>query len=85
MKTSREQFEEWFSPQKDEMKRNGLEMIAITRMHQRQWSAWQASRQCIEVELPEPFSCYQVETGKLYYDDEVVSAMSNAGIKIKGA
>ena len=49
------------------------------------WRMWQASRQCIEVELPEPFTCYQVETGKLYYDAEVVSAMSNAGIKIKGA
>ena len=45
MDKSRQQFEEWFAPQKEEMKRNGLGMISITRMHQRQLSAWQASRE----------------------------------------
>lgn len=49
---SRQQFEEWFAPQKEEMKRSGLGMISITRMHQRQWMAWQASRESLEVELP---------------------------------
>ncbi|EPJ5787309.1 hypothetical protein JRA49_001193 [Providencia stuartii] len=52
MDKSRQQFEEWFAPQKEEMKRNGLGMISITRMHQRQLSAWQASRESLEVELP---------------------------------
>ncbi|EOE1186675.1 hypothetical protein [Proteus mirabilis] len=54
MDKSRQQFEEWFAPQKEEMKRNGLGMISITRMHQRQLSAWQASRESLEIELPEP-------------------------------
>lgn len=76
MKTSREQFEEWVN----------LNVLVINkRTLSLYWEVWQASRQCIEVELPEPFTCYQVETGKLYYDAEVVSAMSNAGIKVKGA
>lgn len=52
MDKSRQQFAEWFAPQKEEMKRNGLGMISITRMHQRQLSAWQASRESLEVELP---------------------------------
>ncbi|MGI3431270.1 hypothetical protein [Providencia stuartii] len=50
MNKSRKQFEEWFAPQKEEMKRNGLGMISITRMHQRQWMAWQASRESLEKE-----------------------------------
>ncbi|EOM0844417.1 hypothetical protein ACNA1O_003467 [Proteus mirabilis] len=54
MDKSRQQFEEWFAPQKEEMKRNWLGMISITRMHQRQWMAWQASRESLEIELPEP-------------------------------
>lgn len=45
MDKSRQQFEEWFAPQKEEMKRNGLGMISITRIHRRQWMAWQASRE----------------------------------------
>ncbi|MCK9787982.1 hypothetical protein [Providencia sp. CIM-Carb-044] len=47
MNKSRQQFEEWFTPQKEEMKNNGLGMISITRMHQRQLSAWQASRESL--------------------------------------
>ncbi|HEM7134077.1 TPA: hypothetical protein U2I51_003585 [Providencia rettgeri] len=47
MDKSRQQFEEWFAPQKEEMKRNGLGMISITRMHQRQLSAWQESRESL--------------------------------------
>ncbi|EMO6186592.1 TPA: hypothetical protein ACKRRO_001610 [Proteus mirabilis] len=53
MDKSRQQFEEWFAPQKEEMKRNGLGMISITRMHQRQWMAWQASRESLEKERDE--------------------------------
>lgn len=82
MKTSREQFEEWYS------NRYGIPDFSKAFENAKRADAfevWQASRQCIEVELPEPFTCYQVETGKLYYDAEVVSAMSNAGIKVKGA
>lgn len=51
MDKSREQFEEWFAPQKEEMKRNGLGMMHMTRMHQRQLSAWQASRESFEPQI----------------------------------
>ena len=47
MDKSRQQFEVWFAPQKEEMKNNGLGMISITRMYQRQLSAWQASRESL--------------------------------------
>ncbi|VEB72453.1 Uncharacterised protein [Providencia rustigianii] len=47
MDKSRQKFEEWFAPQKEEMKNNGLGMISITRMYQRQLSAWQASRESL--------------------------------------
>ena len=57
MDKSRQQFEEWFAPQKEEMKRNGLGMISITRMHQRQWMAWQASRESLINNLPESINC----------------------------
>ncbi|HGN2048581.1 TPA: hypothetical protein ACKRY8_002623 [Proteus mirabilis] len=51
MDKSRRQFEEWFAPQKEEMKRNGLGMMHITRMYRRQLSAWQASRESAEPEI----------------------------------
>lgn len=49
MKTSREQFDEWFSAQNERMMSCGLGMIHIRRAHDAAWAAWQASRQCIEV------------------------------------
>lgn len=50
---SRPDFEAWFSSRKESMKRCGLGMIAIRRAHDAAWSAWQASRAAIVVELPE--------------------------------
>ncbi|WP_275075877.1 hypothetical protein [Providencia rettgeri] len=52
MDKSRQQFEEWFATQREEMKNNGLGMMHINRMYQRQLSAWQASRDSLNVELP---------------------------------
>lgn len=49
MKTSREQFEEWFSVQKERMTSCGLGMIHIRRAHDAAWAAWKASRQFIDV------------------------------------
>lgn len=51
MTTSREQFDEWFSAQKERMMSCGLGMIHIRRAHDAAWAAWQLSRQCIEVGL----------------------------------
>ncbi|QPE15772.1 hypothetical protein IMQ36_11195 [Providencia rettgeri] len=80
MDKSRQQFEEWFAPQKEEMKRNGLGMISITRMHQRQLSAWKASRESLEIELPEPF----IANETWCYDEDLVNqALISNGVKIK--
>ena len=83
MDKSRQQFEEWFAPQKEEMKRNGLGMISITRMHQRQWMAWQASRESLEVELPEPFIANENCENWCYDEDLVNQALISNGVKIK--
>lgn len=76
MTSSREQFEEWVKGNLHPSASNAVIRIA--------WSAWQASRQCIEVELPEVedpanFFCEVYDTYKMQ------QAMTSAGIKIKGA
>ncbi|WP_272689644.1 hypothetical protein [Providencia sp. PROV033] len=91
MDKSRKQFEEWFAPQKEEMKRNGLGMISITRMHQRQLSAWQASRESLEIELPK--KCNTSIAGdtktKYYFNginegiDKCKQILISNGVKIK--
>ncbi|ENY6786874.1 hypothetical protein ACF1CY_004402 [Providencia rettgeri] len=63
MDKSRQQFEEWFAPQKEEMKNNGLGMISITRMYQRQLSAWQASRESL-INNMEPVAWMYPSIGK---------------------
>lgn len=74
MTSSREKFEEWVKDNLHPSASNAVIRIA--------WSAWQASRQCIEVELPEWF----VDKVNAVYDrDEVEQAIESAGIKIKGA
>ncbi len=88
MDKSRQQFEEWFAPQKEEMKRNGLGMISITRMHQRQLSAWQASRESLEIELPEPNP--EDSGSPNFYDgyntaiSDIHDELTSNGVKIKG-
>lgn len=76
MKTSREQFEEWVKNNMHPSASNAILRIA--------WDCWQASRQCIEIELPEVeepanFFCEVYDTFKIQ------QALTVAGIKIKGA
>lgn len=78
MTSSRERFEEWFQTQ------TGYPLGYDERMQHDMWSAWQASRQCIEVALPEVedpanFFCEVYDTFKIQ------QALTVAGIKIKGA
>ncbi|ECO5948681.1 hypothetical protein G4F23_002970 [Salmonella enterica] len=85
--TSREQFETWA---------NKLPSISITGYLERHgdqyvddyhcslWSAWQASRAMIEIELPEPFSLARSASGlTYYYQDEVDAQIELSGLKIK--
>lgn len=91
MTSSREQFEWWVR------RDTGLDLFRTNypmKLHDQQdykdintnlaWMAWQASRQCIEVALPEVedpanFFCEVYDTFKIQ------QALTVAGIKIKGA
>ncbi|MCK1966817.1 DUF551 domain-containing protein [Franconibacter sp. IITDAS19] len=51
--SDREQFEAWFQPRQVAMKKNGIGLISINRLKQRQWEAWQASREALKAEQGE--------------------------------
>ena len=77
---NREQFEEWF----DE---SGFKKFKETA-----WSAWQASRECLVVELPDRFDehyqdYYEDVDGGCFnegrYINEVHAALTAAGVKYK--
>ena len=49
------------------------------------WSAWQASRDAIEIELPEPFDLHCDPSPEMVYDaDDTNDAITSHGIRIKG-
>lgn len=81
MKTSREQFECEMSKFGDcvDMRRakNGDQEYMACDVGLA-WRMWQASRQCIEVELT--FYCDGYK-----HDKEIIDSLRDAGIKIKGA
>lgn len=95
MTSSREQFDGWFSsyvveiPEIELPEMDNGEYVQGDKydeqfyvMLQAMWMAWQASRQCIEVELP------PTEYGEMKKNAairEVRAELQNAGIKIKGA
>ncbi len=89
MNKSRQQFDEWFAPQKEEMVRNGLSMLLIRRMRRRQLSAWQASRESLEVELPDKYTLEYMQDDlsdcecDFFKCDDVKNELSNNGVKIK--
>lgn len=83
MKSSREQFEEWFSDEINE----GMKVSASggyeNLITQAAWMAWQASRAAIEIEMP-TLIWDMSEVGSQHYDrDEVIDAIQSAGIKVK--
>lgn len=80
MKSSREQFEEWFKSEHEEVE-NSQELSAKV-MKKFSWAAWQASRAAIEIELPsreDPanFFC------EVYSCDMVHESLTNCGLKVK--
>lgn len=77
MKSSREQFEEWFPQMVDGMPEN---MVKI--FDEMLFTAWQASRAAIEIELPSKedpanFFC------EIYDCDLVRESLENCGLKVK--
>lgn len=93
--TSREQFEAWvknkypFEPMKDILLGVGprKEMYHLTSI-QRQWEAWQASREAVEVELPAACADDEYFNDGVFqpmrYERDVERAIRAAGIKVKG-
>lgn len=84
MKTSREQFEEWYQDQ------TGYPIGYEQSVQNNMWMAWQASRQCIEVDTP--WLCGDGENDDSEYTQGYnagIIATQNrivkAGIKVKGA
>lgn len=63
MKSSREQFEEWFKSEHEEVE-NSQELSAKV-MKMISWSAWQASRVAIEITIPD---CDDYESTWQYQD-----------------
>ncbi|MFL7852804.1 hypothetical protein AAD046_09020 [Providencia rettgeri] len=83
MDKSRQQFEAYFlkKPQNhiDPLKKDqfGYYYYLVTR---EAWDAWQASRESLEVELPEPF----IANETWCYDEDLVNqALISNGVKIK--
>ncbi|MCQ1635923.1 hypothetical protein [Escherichia coli] len=93
MGESRKQFEEYVAKKLRlpfEMiteARNGDRYFAFSSMDIRHslnewWTLWQASREAIEIELPESFTMHSGRTPYLYVS-EVQSAIRAAGVKVK--
>ena len=85
MKSSREQFVEWFN----EIMKPAMEKIDIDWPERRlvndvSWSAWQASRAAIEIELPRTQYYGDHWSGDWALDPELVmDSINEAGVKVK--
>ncbi|MDX6839778.1 hypothetical protein [Hafnia paralvei] len=92
--TSREQFEAWLRAQPHVLN-VGIEPDGTYTLHEDRvaWEAWQASREAVEVELPEEMKAREALDKGFMCDyaagvtDTVVQVRENliaAGIKVKG-
>ena len=85
MKSSREQFEEWFSDGINE----GMKVSASggyeNLITQTAWMAWQASRAAIEIELPDKVMVEdEFDNGHNCAIDYCANAIRAAGLTVKG-
>ncbi|WP_272675851.1 hypothetical protein [Providencia sp. PROV021] len=77
MDKSRQQFEEWFI-RKYNIPSHVMNLSPIKV--EIAWEAWQASRESLKVELPEPF----IANETWCYDEDLVNqALISNGVKIK--
>lgn len=88
MDESRKQFEEWIASTTNSDLHRG---VMLDRREsgryshlatENKWEAWQASREAIEIELPEWFSPHDCED-RAMWSDAVEKAIRAAGIKVK--
>lgn len=79
--TSREQFEAWFQ-QKYKVTADTMKVMQIKV--ELAWESWQASRESVEIMMPEPFQMANSIRGlSYYYEKEVDDALRQSGIKVK--
>lgn len=77
MDKSRQQFEEWF---KKECNKKSYNEDTILLLYGALFKVWQASRESLEIELPEPF----IANETWCYDEDLVNqALISNGVKIK--
>lgn len=82
---SREQYEEWFKKEFDaEMAKYGEKLVDFVKKEH--FKIWQASRECLEVELPERknYSGFQqFDNGYERAIDDCENILISNGVKIK--
>lgn len=92
--TSREQFEAWLRAQPHVLN-VGVESDGTYTLHEDRvaWEAWQASREAVEVELPEEMKAREAldkgfmcdyAAGVIYTVVQMRENLRTAGIKVKG-
>ncbi|HEJ0301580.1 TPA: hypothetical protein ACWLZ9_000031 [Proteus mirabilis] len=82
MDESRQQFEEWFNDEYETIMKDYDEPLIEFVMKQL-FIVWQASRESLGVELPEPFIANE-NCGTWCYDEDLVNqALISNGVKIK--
>lgn len=80
MKSSREQFEEWFPQMVEGMPENMVKVF-----DEMLFMAWQASRAAIEIELPDKVMVEDdFDIGHNYAIDYCADAINDAGLTVKG-
>lgn len=78
MKTSREQFEEWFPQMVEGMPENMVKVF-----DEMLFMAWQASRAAIEVELPGSFRESYQSSNMVIDEQETIELIESQGLKVK--
>ena len=85
MKSSREQFEEWFSDGVNEGMKGSPSGDYENLITQTAWMAWQASRAAIEIELPDKIMVEdEFDIGHNCAIDYCADAIRAAGLTVKG-
>ncbi|EOS94731.1 hypothetical protein LU631_02590 [Erwinia tracheiphila] len=80
----RQAFECWFEPRQKAMKAQGLGLISINRLKQRQWEAWRASRASLVIDLYDFDQFSPNDSGEwAIWKTEVARLIRKAGISVK--
>ncbi|HBL8926492.1 TPA: hypothetical protein LTW74_001415 [Enterobacter hormaechei] len=82
LRKQRDEFEKWWEDEGWDKKLLNVQGVMFNRIKAGMFTAWQASRAAIEVELPEWFSPHDCGD-RVMWSDAVEKAIRAAGIKVK--